>query len=415
MIYKSVAPYILNWLISVKAALLLGEPFFWLLGLRNIRNEIDIRQIRRILVTRIDEIGDIILTTAFLRELRNNAPSAWITLVVSPKVHNLVETCPYLNEILIYDGSLRKGGIREKLLRRLRTLGFAYLYLLKRRFDLAVLPRWFVDLYDASFLIYFSGARKRIAYTEYTSSYKSKKNKNYDKLFTHIINDTTIRHEVENNLKIINFLGGKINDDNLEVWINDNDRNFVQSILARQNIKQENFLIGIGLGSRVSRKQWPVERFLELIDWLLNEINTQIILFGDKNEACLGQYIARYLKEDFTSRVMNLIGKVTLRQAAAFLIHCKLYIGNDTGLIHIAAAAKVPVVEINSWAKSASARSHFATYFYAPWKTQSIIVNPDEPMPPCRKYCVFRKPHCILQVTVEDVKEAVRSMLALIR
>lgn len=415
MKFRSIARYISDWLISVKTSLLLGEPFFWLLGLRSIRNKIDIGQIRRILVTRIDEIGDMILTTPFLRELRNNTPSAWITLVVSPKVYNLVEHCPYVDEILTYDGSLGKGSLKEKLLRRLRTLGFAYLYLLKRRFDLAILPRWFVDFYDGSFLIYFSGAKKRIAYTEYTSSYKSKKNKNYDKLFTHIINDATIRHEVQNNLKIINFLGGEVSSDNLEVWINDNDRNLAQSILTKKNIKQENFLIGIGPGSRVLRKQWPVERFLELINWLLNEIDTRIILFGDKNEACLGQYIAQYLKKDFTSRVMDLVGKATLRQTAAFLTHCKLYIGNDTGLIHIASAVKVPIIEISSWAKSASPRSHFSSYFYTPWKTQSIIVNPDEPTPPCREYCVFHRPHCILQVRVEDVKEAVRGMLALIQ
>lgn len=81
----------------------LGEPLFWLMGLRGKGEEINLSRIRRVLVVRLDDIGDMVLTTPFLRELRRNIPKSWITLVVKPRVYNLVETCPYVNEVLSCD------------------------------------------------------------------------------------------------------------------------------------------------------------------------------------------------------------------------------------------------------------------------------------------------------------------------
>ena len=95
-------------LVSLRAALLFGEPFFWLLGQRRMKQKMVLSRLSRVLVVRLDGIGDVVLTTPFLRELRRTLPKAWITLVVAPQVYNLVACCPYVNEVLTYNWNI--GG-----------------------------------------------------------------------------------------------------------------------------------------------------------------------------------------------------------------------------------------------------------------------------------------------------------------
>jgi ADP-heptose:LPS heptosyltransferase len=290
-------------------------------------------------------------------------------------------------------------------------LRYAFFTLLKKKYDLGIQSRWFTDIHDASFLMYFSGAKIRVGYSHSSPFYlknKSEAKRNYDKLFTHVISDFSFKHVVERELKIIEFLEGVVEDDNLELWLDKDDENFAQVIIENNNINKDVWLIGMGIGTWESKRRWPIERFLELIEWLLKETNSKIILLGDENEIELGKCVERR----FPSKIINLIGKTTLRQAPVILKYCKLYIGNDTGIMHMAAAMKTPTVGIFSCSKRGSPYSRNSPYLFAPWKTEFRIVNPDKQISPCRDECInVSAPHCILQVTVEDVKQAIKELL----
>lgn len=394
------------------------EPFFWLIGRRNRGSGIDLTQLRRVLVVRLDEIGDIVLTTPFLRELRKNLPCAWITLIVKPEVFNLVETCPYVNEVLTYyrQHMLSPGDSGfVKLQKDFRALKFAILHLWKRRFDLALLPRWDTDLYNASLLIYLSGAKRSITFSEYVNLHKHKLNREYDKFFSHTIIDKSIKHEVEYNFEILRTLGCKIENDNLEVWFDTDDEILCKSLLERYNIGKDCLLIGLGPGATALKKRWPVKRFIEIIEWLLKGTNCKIVLLGKHaNDISLGRHIEDCVKEELPGRLINAIDCFTLRQTAAMLKQCKLYIGNDSGILHIAAAMNVPVIGIFCWPKSCN-KSHInSPYRFGPWKTKSIVLSPEKPILPCEKGCESLE-HCIEQVTVGEAKEAVRDLLPIIR
>ncbi|NQT90210.1 MAG: class I SAM-dependent methyltransferase, partial [Candidatus Omnitrophica bacterium] len=180
MLLKKIMRKMVRRLFSPQTALCLCEPLFRLNGQRVDNGKTPLAQARQILVVRPDKIGDMVLTTPFLRELRKNNPSARITLVVSPNIYNLVELCPYVDQISTFD--FRKGVFPRigAVIRRMRIMVFAFSSFLKKRFDLAILPRWFADDYDASFMIYFSGARSRVGYTENTTPSKSRRNEGYD-------------------------------------------------------------------------------------------------------------------------------------------------------------------------------------------------------------------------------------------
>ena len=125
---------------------------------------------RRILVIRLDEIGDNVLNSAFLRGLRTLYPDARIDLLVKPSVYPLMEHCPYVDEVL------------HVQMARSMQLGDLYFWayrlsdevLWARQYDACIVPRWDTDETWSSLLALFSGARERIGYSEHVSPLKAK-------------------------------------------------------------------------------------------------------------------------------------------------------------------------------------------------------------------------------------------------
>lgn len=389
----------------------IGEIIFRLLRKRNDKNK-DFLKCKRILVVCLDEIGDVVLTTPFIRELRRNFPDSSITFVVKPETYNLLEVCPYIDELLIYNRIM--SGCMSKLINQCRAVKLSVDKLLKKNFDLAILPRWDIDGYNGSFLVYFSGAEVRLGYSEYVAPKKNIYNRNYDRLFTNLINDKSIKHGVEHNLQVIEFLGGQVENDELELWIKDEDKEYANILLEKQEVAENSFLTGVGPGALLPRKRWPVDRFTKIIEKIIQHHSVNVALFGSKNEGEFGKYIEENIGVSYKPRIINLIGKTTLRQAAAVLQNCKIYVGNDSGLAHIAAAMKVPVVRISSWNLSGDKSSQNSNKRFMPWKVKHVDVNPEKPTSPCRGECVSLKPHCILQVQEKDVEKAIDKLISLI-
>jgi len=383
-----------------------GEPLFRVLGRRRHDHGIDRRSVRRILVMRLDEIGDVVLTSPFLRELRRMCPNAWITLVVKPATFNLVELCPYVNEILTYDW--QTTGRAGRLRRQARLFSLAARRLWRRRFDLAIVPRWDTDAYCGVPLAYASGARWRVGYSESVCEHKQQLNRGYDQLLTHVLHDYTLRHEVEHNLGVLRCLGLDVESARLELWFDSEDNAFAELVLQSQVIRPTDFLIGFGPGAGWPKRMWPMSRFAELGASLLRECACQLIVVGGERERHLGEHLRRELGQG----VINVVGRATLRQTAAVLQRCHLFVGNDSGPMHVAAAAGVPVVEISCHPLSGSpAESHSPTRF-GPWGVPHRIVQPERSVGVCSETCEGDDAHCILGVSVAKVKEAVLALVA---
>jgi ADP-heptose:LPS heptosyltransferase len=107
---------------------------------------------------------------------------------------------------------------------------------------------------------------------------------------------------------------------------------------------------------------------------------------------------------------MNVVGKTTLRQTAALLKRCHLYVGNDTGAMHVAAAMDTPVVALFG----SSCRHRFG-----PWGKGQAVLGPELACGPCIQahhldrcvHCIFDRPHCMLDITVEQVQRVVESII----
>jgi len=361
---------------------------------------VDFGRIQRVLVVRLDEIGDVVLTTPFLKELKRSLPQASISLVVKTTLRNLFECCPYVDEVLTFESSTSLYW--APLQNCVRARRFAEEICLARNFDLAILPRWDTDWCHASFIPYFSRIPYRIGFSESVNSEKQKLNRGYDRLLTHAVVDTIPRHEVERNLGLLSSLGVIVASDKVDLSISREDDAFAAQLWKDWKVSGEEPVIAFGLGARHQRKVWPLENFVKLGRLIQGQVQCRILLCGDRSETMLG----KNLKEQLGDSVIDITGQTTLRQTVALFKRCHLFIGTDSGTKHLAAGAGLPTIEI-SWSDAEALTIPNSTVNrFRPWQVPYRILSPDRLIPPCSRECSSNVTHCIRGVRAELVAES---------
>ena len=389
--------------LSPRIARAIGEPIFAGMGMRQGPTALALSRARRVLVVRLDDIGDVVLTSPLLRELRRTLPAARVTMVVDPRTYDLVELCPYVDEVLRCD--LRPLG---SLQRHWRTLQLAYRSLWRHGFDLAIVPRWDVDQYHAAFVAYLSGARWRAGYSEGVIDHRRRLDAGFDRLFTHVLQDKSVKHEVEHNLDVLRFLGGEVHEERLETWTSHADEVFADSLLQFHGVGAGNLLVAFGPGATQPKRRWPLSCFAEVGAWLQSELRARMVIVGGQGEEPLGRELCRQLGD----AAIDVVGRTSLRQTAALLRRCQLYVGNDSGPMHLAAASGAPVVEISSHPTGGSPAHPNSPLRFAPWDVAHVVLQPRPQADSCSDACVAEEAHCIRHVSVERVKQAVAAQVA---
>ena len=356
---------------------------------------------QNILIIRLDEIGDCVLTIPLIRELKRIYPNASITLLVQPKSQSLFQNCTYIDEIITYEDTT--NGRLWRLRRVINALSFSHRDLKPRGFRIAISPRWDTDYHQAAYLAYFSGAPIRLGYSETVSSSKQKYNHNYDKLFSTILYDRMPRHEVVRNLKIIESMNGTAaTDDRLELFISQEEQQRADLILAESNISDAQLAVAIFPSAGSKNRQWPLCNYIQLSNWLIREYGAQVVIIGGNGD----REGAQLLKQTIQSNIVDLSGKTTLNETAAILRRCHVYIGSDSGPMHLAAAVSTPVIEISCHPRNSDHNHPNSPLRFGPWKVPHSILRPENALPPCKDGCNAAMAHCITQITLDHVKDA---------
>lgn len=358
--------------------------------------ELRFEVMRRVLVVQPGGMGDVLLSGPLLRELRRNLPQAEITLVVDPRQKDLVERCPHVDRVLIYDPAV--PGLFGRLRRHARALGLARRELWSLRLDLALLPGQGVDRHHGGFLMYFSGALRRVALAGTVDP----------RLLTRSLPTGAPDHEVESALDMLRALGGEVSDDGLEPWLDeaalDDD---VARILDRHGVGPAEPLVALGIGAPYQRGVWPVPRYAELARKLRSRHGIRAVAVGGAR-ASLGESLARQTEGE----VVSVVGALTPRQLARLLRRCALYVGNDVDTMHLAVAAGTRVAQISSHPGTGRPDHPASPERFGPWKADSRVLRPERPLAPCTDACTGRVAHCITQVSVEEVLDAASELLA---
>lgn len=158
-------------------------------------------------------------------------------------------------------------------------------------------------------------------------------------------------------------------------------------------------LVGLCPGSKWLSKIWPEERFAEVGQGLLREFGLFPVIFGGAEDRERGERLIAHW-----GRGANAAGSLNVREAAAVLSYCQLYVGNDTGTMHMAAAVGTPCVV------TLSAQDWPGRWY--PYGEGHIVLRRAVASEGCMLSVCNRESQCLTSITVEDVLEACRLVLA---
>jgi len=367
---------------------------------------------QRILILRLDEIGDFILTTPFLRAIRKRFPTARITLLVNSSVQALAKSCPYIDELVVFPVKRRRPPFDQAGVYR-SARQFAHQSLRNKGFDCALIPRADIDNAGALAMAYHAGIPHRIGFTEHAYPLKAGKNRGYDRFLTHALSPGELLHEVPRTLDLARALGADVRDTRLELWPSDADEASADVLLKpfREPVRP---LVAFGPGAGIQRRQWPVASFAELGVRLVSRIGAQIVIVGGPADESLGREIVSRLGGE-SSHVLNLAGRTSLSVTAAVLARCTLFVGNDSGPMHMAAGMCTPCVEVSCHPADGNPLGANSPLRFSPWKVPHRVLQPADALAPCRTECVMSHAHCITSIQVDAVFAAATELLSSIR
>ncbi len=272
----------------------------------------DFNKIRKILVIKPGAIGDVILTTPVLENLRYHFSEAKIYYLTQKFCKEALTGNPNIDRILTYDLSIDNGWFIIKNIR-------------KQKYDLVI------DLFcnpRTALITFMSRAQYKVGYRfrGRTYAYNIKINRRSNEV-----------HNVEFNLDSLRILGLDIFFAKPKFYINSVHREFADGFFKENNLS-DNFVIGINPAGTWQTKVWYPGQFAELIK-LFDDKYRFVLFWGNKQE----RKIAENIRSESSDKPV-LIPKIDLKYMGAIAEKCKLFVTNDTGPMHIASALGVNLV-----------------------------------------------------------------------
>lgn len=326
----------------------------------------------RILVIKLDHLGDVLLATPVFSNLRRAYPNAELHALTGAWSRVVLEKHPDVNNVVEYDSPAfcRTGqstSLREtlKLYRRLR----------RQKYDLMV------ELRSDWRIVWFAFLRltpKRLSRAALQVA---------NKLSFAQFSGT---HETTRNLDVLRQAGIPTPVRTAVFSVTPEDKKWASDFLVTYQIERQRPLIAIHPGSPIALKRWLPERYAELADWLIARKRAQILFVGVEDEIPIVTEIQARMRGES----INIAGKTTLTQLASILHTCNVFIGNDSGPMHLAAA--VGTQTIGLYGPGDPTR-----FGPAGEKCQTIRRRSDCPC--SGTTCRFGKAGCMSKIQVADV------------
>ena len=275
---------------------------------------------RNILIIKLRYIGDVLLATLTVRAIKAARPDVRVTMMVNRGTEDVLSGNPDIDEIVILDKSSLAAQVR--LIAGLR----------RRRFDTVI------DLTDgdrAAFLSWISGAPVRIGFND--------EHRWRGRFYTQVVQSARgVQHRIDRDLEAIKPMSIQAGSKDPQLWLTPEEANSADELLDQLGVQQSQSIVILQPGARYWFKAWPPERFAELADRLTSQYGCQVLIGGSRQEGDLAQQIRQMAK----SRPIIMSGRTTIKQFAAIAKKSALFVGNDSGAMHIASAVGTPVVAL---------------------------------------------------------------------
>jgi heptosyltransferase-2 len=343
-----------------------------------INNKLPQEGIDKILIRGTNWIGDAILTLPAIASIRATYPQAHLTVLVKPWVADIYRLFSDIDELIIYENKY------DNVLGVLRLAQV----LRKKKFAAAILLQ---NAIEAAIMSLAAGINIRAGYDSDGRGI----------LLTHRVYRTReIRqvHQIDYYLEMVKALGCVPVDKemHLETKINRLD---AQSVLQKYIPDLQNEIIGIAPGATYGpAKRWFPERFAAVADKIAETFGCRIILLGGKSDHHTAEEVRRLAR----TGLLNLAGKTNLKEAVYLISRCRLFISNDSGLMHIAGALNIPTIAIFGSTNPQTT---------SPPGKQSIVVRQEVSCSPCLQETCPTDFRCMELVSVEAVWKIAQEIL----
>lgn len=290
-------------------------------------------EFKRILVLRPDHIGDVIMATPIFRALRDRYPGAKLTCLTGSWAADILKYHPCVDETIVYDApwwaGIRQSSKGSKLARFRAGYGPILDRIRHDEFDLVLDPRG--DFRHILFLMYWPGIPCRIGYGRTGGEY----------LLTHACPWDPGLHNIDKNLAILAPLGITNASRATEVHAGPEATERVAARLHDAGLSNEPLLV-LHPGARTMVKKWAPDRFARVANELAHRHSLHVILVGGKEEKDLGQTVASGMSRP----PFAWAGELSLLELVALCRRATLFLSNDSGPMHLAAAAGSPILSV---------------------------------------------------------------------
>jgi heptosyltransferase-2 len=285
----------------------------------------DLKNPKNIIVRMPNWVGDMVMATPIISDLRMAFPDAKITAMCKNPLCELLEEDQEIDEIFCFNKTtlFSRHSDRRNILEKLQ----------KGKYDLGIL---LTNSISTAWWFWQGKVENRIGFNT--------KGRRY--FLTHAVDipeNIKEQHLVTTYKKLLEPLGLPVSQTSPRIFVSENEILMARALLKQHGVSEENVIVGINPGATYgSAKCWLPERFRSITKRLLEDKRVFVVYFGDLATASLVKEICQGLSQ----RVINMAGLTSLRELAALLKICDVLLTNDSGPMHIAAALGTPIVAL---------------------------------------------------------------------
>jgi heptosyltransferase-2 len=340
----------------------------------------------KILVRATNWVGDAVMGIPALQAIRAHAPQAEIAILARPWVADLYRDRGYADRLLVFDSAGRHAGPFgvERLASELRA----------EHFDCAVLLQ---NAFEAAWIAWRAGIAERIGYARDARGW----------LLTRAVSvprpGEIAAHETYYYLELLRragWLDSLPEVQHITLRVAPAALEQAEGVLQRSGARANALRVALAPGAAYgSAKCWPPDRFAQLAERLISDFDADVIIFGAASERGVAERIVTGMRK----RPVVLVGQTKIGELPALFARCQLFVGNDSGAMHVAAAVGLPVVGVFGPTDP---------YGTAPVTPRRTLVQQRVSCSPCfLRHCPVDH-RCMTRVEVEPVYAAARDWLA---
>jgi len=345
-------------------------------------------EVKRILCVRLDNLGDVLMTTPAIHALRQSGKDRHITLLGSRSGAALAPFLDDVDDVIEYDAPWVANAKASTPLADLRMRA----HLKRGHFDAAVIfTVYSQNPLPAAMMCYFAGIPRRLAHCR----------ENPYQLLTDWVRETEpqhrTRHEVQRQLDLVQQVGAHADDTAMRFAIADADRQTLGAQLDARGIDRAASYIVIHPGATASSRRYPAERFGEVATQLVRAAGTPILITGNTSERSLAQQLIQAADPTVRNHLHDLSGTLTLGELAALIDRTTVLVANNSGPAHLASALGTPVVDLYALTNPQ----------HTPWQTLHRVLFHDVDCRWCyRSECPQQHHACLRGVLPDEVVQA---------